>query len=243
MRTIKAIYFPTTDTGATWRSLTLASVVCVFCFLYSATGSAQDVKIYADKPLSAGEMANMLFPEELPSRRPKTRSIEDSMPSAKPKTRSIVISTGAASAAATAASSATVEQEVTPTAVEALEPTPPPVAEKPRTFGLLINFAFNSSNVSPESRPYLDEVGKMLQFEKLADKKILIEGHADAKGNAYYNKVLSLKRAEAIKRYLVQYHGISNARLFTEGKGEADLLAGKSPYDPLNRRVQFYAVP
>lgn len=111
------------------------------------------------------------------------------------------------------------------------------------SIGLLIKFAYDSSDILPDSRPYLDEVGKMLNLERVAEEKILIEGHADASGDEFHNLNLSQRRAKAVKQYLVQQHHVAPQRMRVSGKGETKLLEGRDPYDPLNRRVQFYRVP
>ena len=48
---------------------------------------------------------------------------------------------------------------------------------------------------------------------------VSIEGHTDSKGSAKYNKKLSVKRAIAVKDYLIQ-HGISESKISTKGFGE-----------------------
>ena len=111
--------------------------------------------------------------------------------------------------------------------------------QRPEGFGFLINFAFNSSDILPDSRPYLDQVGEMLNLEHVKDQKIVIEGHTDASGAESYNHSLSQQRATAVKQYLVQAHRIEPARLVTFGKGESELLPDRAPTDPMNRRVQF----
>ena len=116
-------------------------------------------------------------------------------------------------------------------------------SSEPESFGLLIKFARNSSDILSDSLPYLDEVGKMLNMERVAQEKILIEGHADASGNDYHNLILSKRRAQAVKEYLVQQHNVAGSRMLVSGKGETRLLTDRDPYDPLNRRVQFYKAP
>ena len=107
--------------------------------------------------------------------------------------------------------------------------------------GLPIEFAYNSTEILPESKPFLDEVGKMLTLADFANKRLLIEGHTDAAGPDSYNLVLSKRRARAVSDFLVQNYGIPRDRLQTKGLGERRPLSGRDPYDEVNRRVQFYS--
>lgn len=122
----------------------------------------------------------------------------------------------------------------------------PSAAEETRKYvrqvGLMVNFALNSAEILPDSRPVLDEVGKMLGLQKLAGARLIIEGHTDATGGESYNQGLSEMRALSVKRYLVRAHGVESNRLLTIGKGEAEPLNRGVPTDPVNRRVQFRAV-
>ncbi len=106
--------------------------------------------------------------------------------------------------------------------------------------GLPIWFDFNSDAIIDSSRPYIDELGKMLSFENLNNEKIVIEGHTDAYGSTHYNQNLSMKRALAIKKYLSNQHNIDANRLVISGKGEYKPLSGKSPYAAVNRRVEIH---
>ena len=112
-------------------------------------------------------------------------------------------------------------------------------APEPMSFGFLIQFGFDSADVLPESRSYLDEVAAMLALDKMDGKAITVEGHADAVGGDAYNLDLSRRRAEAVSRYLVEAHQVDPSRVRTVGKGESEPLSGKAPTDPMNRRVQF----
>lgn len=107
--------------------------------------------------------------------------------------------------------------------------------------GLPIEFAYNSTEILPESKPFLDEVGKMLTLADFATKRLIIEGHTDAVGSDGYNLVLSKRRARAVSDLLVQNYGISRDRLQAKGLGERRPLSGRDPYDEVNRRVQFYS--
>ena len=110
------------------------------------------------------------------------------------------------------------------------------------TVGMMIQFDFDSFTVKPESYPYLDEIGKLMNMENLTEKKIVIEGHTDAVGNEAYNLNLSANRAVAVKKYLMENHQIAPDRLQISGKGELELLPGIQPDDSKNRRVQFSPV-
>ena len=67
----------------------------------------------------------------------------------------------------------------------------------------------------------------------------MIEGHADATGDEYYNLKLSEARAQAIKNYLVSVHRIESKRLMTQGQGENRLLDPERPTAEINRRAEF----
>jgi outer membrane protein OmpA-like peptidoglycan-associated protein len=116
------------------------------------------------------------------------------------------------------------------------------VMDEPKAtpFAFLIQFEFDSAEVKPESRPYLDEVGKMMGMNRLAGKRIAIVGHADASGPEAYNQQLSEQRAQAVVQYLARFHGVELERLVGGGRGEQDPIDPANPYDAKNRRVQFH---
>jgi len=108
------------------------------------------------------------------------------------------------------------------------------------SIGLPIKFALNSSRILPESRSFVDEIGKMMNIAEFANEKLLIEGHTDASGMRSYNQKLSEKRTQSIKDYLVTNFQITPERLTTVGRGEDRPIQGSNPYAGVNRRVQFY---
>ena len=65
----------------------------------------------------------------------------------------------------------------------------------------------------------------------------MIEGHTDASGGMQHNIVLSRRRAEAVKDYLVREGHVAPSRLQTDGKGPKELANPANPYAPENRRV------
>jgi OOP family OmpA-OmpF porin len=72
---------------------------------------------------------------------------------------------------------------------------------------------------------------------------IIAVGHTDSVGADAYNQKLSVKRADAVKAYLVS-KGIEKNRVYTEGKGEKQPVADNntSAGRSKNRRVEIEVV-
>jgi OmpA-OmpF porin, OOP family len=111
-----------------------------------------------------------------------------------------------------------------------------PPARKPSA-SLLITFETNSAELTAAAKQQLDVVGAALKNDRLAEYNFNVEGHADPRGNAAANMVLSRERAESVRAYLVSTHGIVPQRLIAEGKGDLELLNRAYPAAPENRRV------
>ena len=109
--------------------------------------------------------------------------------------------------------------------------------------GLPIKFAFNSATVLNESKPFLNEIGKMLAMPDYSNERLIIEGHTDATGPESYNQFLSERRAQAVKAYLKGNFDVASNRLLVTGFGESQSLPKISPYAAVNRRVQFRKAP
>ncbi|MEL7028639.1 MAG: OmpA family protein [Pseudomonadota bacterium] len=77
-------------------------------------------------------------------------------------------------------------------------------------------FEFDKAVLTPESKPALDEIAKLLNG---TDKSFYVVGHTDAKGTFAYNMKLSADRAEAVRAALVQDYDIDPARLQSAGVG------------------------
>jgi OmpA-OmpF porin, OOP family len=107
-----------------------------------------------------------------------------------------------------------------------------------QSVNLNIPFEHNSSALMPQAAAQLKELELALNSSSLGKDKFLVAGHTDAKGSAQYNKQLSLKRAEAVKRFLIA-KGMDAGRLTTVGFGSEKLLAPDRPEDPSNRRVEI----
>lgn len=111
-------------------------------------------------------------------------------------------------------------------------------ADANQSVNLNIPFEHNSSELMPQASAQLKQLESALNSASLAQDRFVVAGHTDAKGSAQYNKQLSLKRADAVKRYLVS-KGIAATRLDTVGYGSDHLLAPDKPDDPSNRRVEI----
>jgi len=109
-----------------------------------------------------------------------------------------------------------------------------------RAIAFPINFCVNSSNILPESVPFLESIAGLLQKDPAI--RLMVEGHTDASGNPARNIVLSWERAIAVMSYLIDRHGIDPMRLVPVGKGFSESLSGLESSNPKNRRVQFRIV-
>ena len=103
---------------------------------------------------------------------------------------------------------------------------------------LRVVFEFNSSRLTSSATHQLDQLAIAIRSDSLTSSSFQLVGHTDAKGSAGYNKTLSIRRADAVRRYLIQQHGVSSARLIASGRGEDQLLVPGQPNDGRNRRVE-----
>ena len=113
-------------------------------------------------------------------------------------------------------------------------PVPPP--ERPKV-GLMVNFAYNSTELTADARALLDVLAAAMA--RLPQFRFQIEGHTDAAGSDAYNLTLSQRRAAAVVQYLVLTHNISPHRLAAIGFGKRKLRDPAHPTDAVNRRVEI----
>ncbi|MGH8682353.1 MAG: outer membrane protein OmpA, partial [Burkholderiales bacterium] len=106
----------------------------------------------------------------------------------------------------------------------AAKPAPKPVTEKV-TFAADVFFDFDKAVLKPEGKAALDGLVSKLGGTTL--EVIIAIGHTDSVGGDAYNQALSVRRAEAVKAYLVS-KGIEPNRIYTEGKGKTQPIASNS---------------
>ena len=103
---------------------------------------------------------------------------------------------------------------------------------------LLVFFEFDKADLQSASSPELDRaVGMMNAVPTL---QIEIAGYTDSVGTLAHNMDLSLRRANAVRDYMVQ-HGIPESRIIAKGYGPSDPIAPNSTDEgrAQNRRVEF----
>ncbi len=86
-----------------------------------------------------------------------------------------------------------------------------------REAGMRINFAAGSSTLNAEAMAILDEVADILT--EYPTYHLQVMGYSDPAGSADANKILSVQRGFAIKKYLVYTRGIRYARIYSDGRG------------------------
>lgn len=111
------------------------------------------------------------------------------------------------------------------------------VKDKPK-IDLEINFDYNSADISTKSMPSVQALGRALSNNDLKGSTFVVAGHTDAAGGEAYNQDLSERRADTIKRFLVDKYGIDGADLVSVGYGESKLKDPSQPMAEANRRVQ-----
>ena len=111
------------------------------------------------------------------------------------------------------------------------------IVDKPN-IDLEINFDYNSADISSKSLQAVQALGRALTNPDLKGSTFIVAGHTDAAGSDSYNQDLSDRRADSIKRYLMDNYHIASADLVTVGYGKTKLKDPSQPLAEVNRRVQ-----
>ena len=128
-----------------------------------------------------------------------------------------------------------------PAAVVAPKAAAPVAAASKVTYAADAFFDFDKSVVKPAGKAKLDDLVSKVKGINL--EVIIAVGHTDSIGSDAYNQKLSVRRAEAVKAYLVS-KGIEKNRIYTEGKGEKQPVADNKTKEgrAKNRRVEIEVV-
>ena len=122
-------------------------------------------------------------------------------------------------------------------------PPPPPPPPKPAPVFENIYFNENKTNIDPVAAKALDRDGAMLKDNP--DIKVEIGGHTDSLGSEKANQKMSEKRAESVKKYLMDKFNIPGDRMIVKGYGSKKPIAdnGTKEGRAKNRRVELKIIP
>jgi OOP family OmpA-OmpF porin len=128
-----------------------------------------------------------------------------------------------------------------PAPAPAPAPAAAPAAAAKVTYAADAFFDFDKAVLKPAGKAKLDEL--VAKTKDISLEVVIAVGHTDATGPDGYNQKLSVRRAEAVKAYLVS-KGIEKNRVYTEGKGEAQPVADNKTKEgrAKNRRVEIEVV-
>ena len=134
--------------------------------------------------------------------------------------------------------------EPKPAPAPAPAPAPPAPAPAPKPAPVVkefpalppVHFAFDSDVV--DTQKYATELATIVSvLKEFSDTDVEITGYTDHRGSNEYNDGLSLRRAEAVKKYLVG-EGISAERLSASGAGKDPKTSGQEALTIQARRVE-----
>jgi OOP family OmpA-OmpF porin len=116
---------------------------------------------------------------------------------------------------------------------------PPPPVHKVMTFEAAALFGVNKSDISPAGKEKIKEYREQVRAEMDSARTIKITGHTDSSGKAEYNQKLSVKRAEAVRDYLISL-GADASKMEVEGMGATKPIADNKTKAgrAKNRRVE-----
>jgi len=116
------------------------------------------------------------------------------------------------------------------------------VIDLTRRVEVTVFFDNDSAALRPGAEATLMRLALALRDPILLDQRFLIAGHTSRDGDYDYNVDLSHDRAAAVRDWLVSYGEISPGRLVAHGFGPDMLRNPRSPYSPVNRRVEVIAI-
>ncbi|MDO8860512.1 TolC family outer membrane protein [Haliea sp. E1-2-M8] len=113
------------------------------------------------------------------------------------------------------------------------------VGENRVAVSLNVQFAINSSVITSD---FDEEIGRAAVFLKDNPAVVaIVEGHADITGEPEYNQWLSDRRANAVRKLLIDKHGVRESQITAVGYGQTRPIADNNTAEgrSLNRRVDL----
>jgi outer membrane protein OmpA-like peptidoglycan-associated protein len=116
--------------------------------------------------------------------------------------------------------------------------TDPKACQKKVVMNLLVEFDTAKWFIRPIYHNRIAEVAKFMQDNPTANA--VIEGHTDDQGTDQSNQVLSQKRVDSVRQYLIEKFNIDAGRLTAQGFGESKPIADNKTAAgrQKNRRVE-----
>lgn len=113
------------------------------------------------------------------------------------------------------------------------------IAKASPKIDLEILFDYNSATLTQSAWPMLAKLGAALNDPSLKGSVFLINGHTDAAGSPDYNLGLSQRRADSVRRALIEQFQVPPTSLISVGFGKETLKNPANPLGQENRRVQI----
>lgn len=128
-------------------------------------------------------------------------------------------------------------EAVTPTADDRAQVAE--IAKSSPAIDLEILFDYNSATLNPAAWPLVAKLGVALNDPALKGSVFLINGYTDAAGSPDYNLGLSQRRADTVRRTLIEQFQVPATSLIPVGFGKENLKNPGNPLGQENRRVQI----
>ncbi|AHI63125.1 outer membrane protein OmpA [Burkholderia thailandensis] len=104
-------------------------------------------------------------------------------------------------------------------------PVAPAITSQKITYQADTLFDFDKAILKPAGKQKLDELAAKIQGMNV--EVVVATGYTDRIGSDKYNDRLSLRRAQAVKSYLVS-KGVPANKVYTEGKGKRNPITGNT---------------